>query len=85
MVAQPTSRWSWRSTRGCSVSMSRRWVSRLTGSNSIPTERLLRSQPTIIVTTRQVEIPGVLTDLMFINHGRIVLECSMEVRDATWK
>ena len=34
---------------------------------------------TIIVTTHQVEeIQGVLTDLMFINHGRIVLECSME-------
>jgi ABC-2 type transport system ATP-binding protein len=34
---------------------------------------------TIIVTTHQVEeIQDVLTDLMFINHGRIVLECSME-------
>src|SRR3954464_6690871 len=34
---------------------------------------------TIIVTTHQVEeIQHVLTDLMFINHGRIVLECSME-------
>ena len=34
---------------------------------------------TIIVTTHQVEeIQGVLTDLMFINHGHIVLECSME-------
>src|SRR5216110_3014897 len=31
---------------------------------------------TIIVTTHQVE--DVLTDLMFINHGRIVLKCSME-------
>ena len=42
---------------------------------------------TIIVTTHQVEeIQGVLTDLMFINHGRIVLECSMEQsRRATWK
>ena len=34
---------------------------------------------TIIVTTHQVEeVQDVLTDLMFINHGRIVLECSME-------
>jgi ABC-2 type transport system ATP-binding protein len=34
---------------------------------------------TIIVTTHQVEeIQDVLTDLMFINHGRIVLSCSME-------
>src|ERR1700730_8427962 len=34
---------------------------------------------TIVVTTHQVEeIQHVLTDLMFINHGRIVLECSME-------
>jgi ABC-2 type transport system ATP-binding protein len=34
---------------------------------------------TIIVTTHQVEeVQNVLTDLMFINHGRIVLECSME-------
>jgi ABC-2 type transport system ATP-binding protein len=34
---------------------------------------------TIVVTTHQVEeIQDVLTDLKFINHGRIVLECSME-------
>jgi ABC-2 type transport system ATP-binding protein len=34
---------------------------------------------TIVVTTNQVEeIENVLTDLMFINHGRIVLNCSME-------
>src|SRR2546428_2353302 len=34
---------------------------------------------TIIVTTHQVEeVQDVLTDLIFINHGRIVLECSME-------
>src|SRR3989440_5852361 len=34
---------------------------------------------TIVVTTHQVEeIQDVLTDLMFINNGRIVLECSME-------
>jgi len=34
---------------------------------------------TIIVTTHQVEeVQDVLTDLMFIDRGRIVLECSME-------
>lgn len=34
---------------------------------------------TIVVTTHQVdEIQDVLTDLMFINRGRIALECSME-------
>jgi ABC-2 type transport system ATP-binding protein len=34
---------------------------------------------TIIVATHQVEeVQDVLTDLIFINHGRIVLECSME-------
>src|SRR4029077_9265559 len=34
---------------------------------------------TIIVTTHQVEdLQHVLTDLIFINRGRIVLDCSME-------
>jgi ABC-2 type transport system ATP-binding protein len=34
---------------------------------------------TIVVTTHQVEeIQHVLTDLMFIDRGRVVLECSME-------
>jgi ABC-2 type transport system ATP-binding protein len=34
---------------------------------------------TIVVTTHQVEdVQNVLTDLMFINRGRIVLDCSME-------
>jgi ABC-2 type transport system ATP-binding protein len=34
---------------------------------------------TIVVTTHQVEdVQHVITDLMFINHGRIVLNCSME-------
>jgi ABC-2 type transport system ATP-binding protein len=34
---------------------------------------------TIIVTTHQVEeIQHILTDVMFLNHGRIVLDCSME-------
>ena len=40
---------------------------------------------TIIVTTHQVEeVQDVLTDLMFINHGRIVLECSMEEFDSRY-
>ena len=34
---------------------------------------------TIVVTTHQVEdIQNVLTDVMFINRGRIVLDCTME-------
>src|SRR5207237_5631662 len=34
---------------------------------------------TIVVTTHQVEeVQDVLTDLMFVDRGRIVLECSME-------
>src|SRR5205085_11017575 len=34
---------------------------------------------TIVVTTHQVEeIQDVLTDLMFIDRGRIILACSME-------
>ena len=37
------------------------------------------SRRTIVVTTHQVEeIQDVLTDVMFINRGRIVFECSME-------
>jgi ABC-2 type transport system ATP-binding protein len=40
---------------------------------------------TIVVTTHQVdEIQDVLTDLMFIDHGRIVLECSMEEFDSRY-
>jgi ABC-2 type transport system ATP-binding protein len=40
---------------------------------------------TILVTTHQVEeIQHVLTDLMFINHGRIMLECSMEEFEARY-
>jgi ABC-2 type transport system ATP-binding protein len=40
---------------------------------------------TILVTTHQVdEIQDVLTDLMFIDRGRIVLECSMEEFDARY-
>jgi len=40
---------------------------------------------TIIVTTHQVEeVQHVLTDLMFINHGRIVLNCSMEEFEARY-
>jgi ABC-2 type transport system ATP-binding protein len=38
---------------------------------------------TILVTTHQVEeIQDVLTDVMFINRGRIVLRCSMEEFEA---
>jgi ABC-2 type transport system ATP-binding protein len=34
---------------------------------------------TIVVTTHQVEeIQNILTDVMFINRGRIILNCSME-------
>jgi ABC-2 type transport system ATP-binding protein len=40
---------------------------------------------TIIVTTHQVEeIQNVITDLMFINHGRIALSCSMEEIEARY-
>ena len=40
---------------------------------------------TIIVTTHQVEeIQHVLTDLMFIHHGRIGLSCSMEEFEARY-
>lgn len=40
---------------------------------------------TIVVTTHQVEeIQEVLTDLMFIDRGRIVLECSMEQFDSRY-
>jgi ABC-2 type transport system ATP-binding protein len=38
---------------------------------------------TIVVTTHQVEeLQNVLTDVMFINRGRIVLNCSMEEFEA---
>ncbi len=40
---------------------------------------------TIVVTTHQVEeVQHVLTDLMFINRGRIVLECNMEEFEARY-
>jgi ABC-2 type transport system ATP-binding protein len=40
---------------------------------------------TILVTTHQVEeVQDVLTDLMFIDRGRIVLECSMEQFDSRY-
>src|SRR4051794_34375131 len=40
---------------------------------------------TIIVTTHQVEeVQDVLTDLMFVNRGRIVLQCSMEEFDSRY-
>jgi ABC-2 type transport system ATP-binding protein len=41
---------------------------------------------TIIVTTHQVEeVQHVLTDVMFINRGRIVLDCSMEACEARYQ
>ncbi|HEX8838503.1 MAG TPA: ABC transporter ATP-binding protein [Candidatus Acidoferrum sp.] len=41
---------------------------------------------TIVVTTHQVEeIQDVLTDLMFIDRGRIVLKCSMEEFEARYQ
>ena len=44
------------------------------------------SSRTIIVTTHQVEeVEHVLTDIMFINHGRIVLDCSMEAFEARYQ
>src|ERR1700686_970038 len=46
--------------------------------DSLLNDYLDRSR-TIIVTTHQVEeIQHVITDLMFINRGRVVLSCSME-------
>jgi ABC-2 type transport system ATP-binding protein len=40
---------------------------------------------TIVVTTHQVEeIQDLLTDVMFINHGRIVFDCSMEDFEARY-
>src|SRR6185295_16085188 len=43
------------------------------------------STRTIVVTTHQVEeIQDVLTDVMFINGGRIVLHCSMEQFEARY-
>jgi ABC-2 type transport system ATP-binding protein len=41
---------------------------------------------TIVVTTHQVEeVEHVLTDVMFIQRGRIVLECSMEALGARYQ
>lgn len=40
---------------------------------------------TIVVTTHQVEeVKDVLTDLMFINRGRIALKCSMEAFESRY-
>src|ERR1044072_6947857 len=40
---------------------------------------------TILVTTHQVEeMQHILTDVVFINHGRIVLDCSMEAFEARY-
>jgi len=41
---------------------------------------------TIVVTTHQVEdVQNVITDLMFINRGRIVLNCSMEEFESRYR
>jgi ABC-2 type transport system ATP-binding protein len=41
---------------------------------------------TIVVTTHQVEeLQHILTDLMFIDRGRIVLSCSMEELEARYR
>jgi ABC-2 type transport system ATP-binding protein len=41
---------------------------------------------TIVVTTHQVEeVQHVLTDLMFINRGRIVLDCTMEAFESRYQ
>jgi ABC-2 type transport system ATP-binding protein len=46
--------------------------------DSLLTDYFDRSR-TVVVATHQVdEIQDVLTDVMFINHGRIVFQCSME-------
>src|SRR3954463_6822745 len=40
---------------------------------------------TILVTTHQIEeIQDILTDVVFINHGRIVFNCSMEAFEARY-
>ncbi|HEY3636804.1 MAG TPA: ABC transporter ATP-binding protein [Rhizomicrobium sp.] len=40
---------------------------------------------TIVVTTHQVEeVQHILTDLMFINRGKIVLDCTMEAVEARY-
>ena len=40
---------------------------------------------TVVVTTHQVEeVQHILTDLMFIDRGRIVLDCSMEAFEARY-
>jgi ABC-2 type transport system ATP-binding protein len=41
---------------------------------------------TIVVTTHQVEeVQHVLTDVMFINHGRIALDCSMDAFEGRYQ
>jgi ABC-2 type transport system ATP-binding protein len=51
---------------------------------SLLTDYFDRSR-TIVVSTHQVEeVQDVLTDLMFINRGRIVLDCSMEEFDSRY-
>ncbi len=53
--------------------------------DSLLTDYFDRSR-TIVVATHQVEeIQNVLTDLMFINRGRIVLDCSMEELESRYQ
>jgi ABC-2 type transport system ATP-binding protein len=52
--------------------------------DSLLNDYLDRSR-TIVVATHQVEeVQHVLTDLMFINHGRIVFECSMDAFESRY-
>jgi ABC-2 type transport system ATP-binding protein len=52
--------------------------------DSLLTDYFDRSR-TIVVTTHQVEeVQEVLTDLVFINNGRIVFECSMEAFESRY-
>ena len=52
--------------------------------DSLLTDYFDRSR-TIVVTTHQVEeIQHVFTDLIFINHGRIIFSCSMEAMESRY-
>jgi ABC-2 type transport system ATP-binding protein len=77
-----TSPSSWRSTRGCWCSTSPRSASTSSSASSSTrpssTTTSTATAP-ILVTTHQVEeIQDVITDLAFIDRGRIVLSTSME-------
>ena len=72
--------WCWTSRRSASTSCIRKQF-----YDSLLNDYFDRSR-TIVVTTHQVEeIQDVLTDLMFIDRGRIVLECSMEEFEARYR